>query len=152
MVRLADLGEAEAQLLAGLPCPTYDTARFVMGPPVSERRVAVISTAGLMHQGDAVFNFGAADYRVIRQQSDRPIVMGHVSVNFDRSGFQQDMNVVFPLDRLRELEARGEIGSVADFHYSFMGATDPADLEAAARSLGTVLKDDEVDAAILVPV
>ena len=48
--------------------------------------------------------------------------MSHISVNFDRSGFQQDLNVVFPVERLREMAADGEIGSVAD---SFMGATDP---------------------------
>ena len=51
--------------------------------------------------------------------------MSHISTNFDRTGFQQDINVVFPVDRLRELAARGTIGSVADFHYSFMGATAP---------------------------
>lgn len=37
-----------------------------------------------------------------------------VSSNFDRTGFQQDWNVIFPPDRLRELESRGMIGSVAD--------------------------------------
>ena len=31
------------------------------------------------------------------------LVMSHASVNFDRSGFQSDWNVVFPLDRLRDL-------------------------------------------------
>ena len=49
--------------------------------------------------------------------------MSHISVNYDRSGFQEDINVVFPIDRLRELEADGTIGSISDFHYSFMGAS-----------------------------
>lgn len=26
--------------------------------------------------------------------------MSHLSINFDRTGFQQDINVVFPIDRL----------------------------------------------------
>lgn len=45
--------------------------------------------------------------------------MSHVSTNFDRTGFQQDWNIVFPLDRLQELAAKGIIGSVAAYHYSF---------------------------------
>ncbi len=51
--------------------------------------------------------------------------MSHISVNVDRSGFQQDFNVVFPVLRLKDMAADGEIGLVADFGYSFMNATDP---------------------------
>jgi len=47
------------------------------------------------------------DYRVIPGDiAARDLVMTHISTNFDRTGFQQDWNVVFPLDRLKEL-ARG---------------------------------------------
>jgi len=78
--------------------------------------------------------------------------MSHISTNYDRTGFQQDWNLVFPLDRLRELDAEGIIGAVADYHYSFMGAADPAEMEQAARNLAALLKGDDVDAALLVPV
>jgi D-proline reductase (dithiol) PrdB len=78
--------------------------------------------------------------------------MSHVSTNFDRSGFQQDWNVLFPLDRLRELRDQGVIGSVAEYHYSFMGAHDPVPMESTARSLAALLKKDSVDAALLIPV
>ena len=50
------------------------------------------------------------------------LVMSQGSQNFDRSGFMQDRNVVFPIDRLHELADQGVIGSVAKKHYSFMGA------------------------------
>ena len=50
------------------------------------------------------------------------------------------------------MERRGVIGSVADFHYSFMGATDPRQMETAARTLAGLLKKDKVSAALLVPV
>jgi len=93
------------------------------------------------------------DYRVIPGDiAARDLVMSHISTNFDRTGFQQDWNVVFPLDRLKELAAEGIIGSVAAFHYSFMGATDPAEMEPAARNLAVLLKGDGVDGALLVPV
>lgn len=78
--------------------------------------------------------------------------MSHVSSNFDRVGFRQDWNVVFPLDRLREFAAAGLIGSLADSHYSFMGATDPAAMESSARKLAGRLARAGVDAALLVPV
>ena len=78
--------------------------------------------------------------------------MSHVSSNYDRTGFQQDLNVVFPLERLQEMAAAGEIGSVADYHYSFMGATEPEELEARTRQLAGLLKADKVDAVVLLPV
>ena len=50
------------------------------------------------------------------------------------------------------MEAAGEIGSVASYHYSFMGATDPAALESQARSLAKIMIKDEVDVVLLCPV
>jgi D-proline reductase (dithiol) PrdB len=61
--------------------------------------------------------------------------------------------VVFPVSRLRELAAEGVIGSVADFHYSFMGAPfPPTRFEAKAREIAGLLRRDGVDAAVLMPV
>jgi D-proline reductase (dithiol) PrdB len=42
--------------------------------------------------------------------------------HFDVSSAEQDPNCLFPLDRLRELLAAGEIGKLADHHVS-MGLT-----------------------------
>jgi D-proline reductase (dithiol) PrdB len=93
------------------------------------------------------------DYRVIPGDiSAGDLVMTHISTNFDRTGFQRDWNVVFPLDRLKELALEGIIGSSAAYHYSFMGAADPAAMEPAARNLAGLLKGDRVDAVLLVPV
>ena len=75
-----------------------------------------------------------------------------MSINFDRTGFQEDWNVVFPIDRLNELAAEGTIGSVSDTHYSFMGAAEPDLIEPRARELAGRLKQDEVDAILLAPV
>ncbi|MBT6272809.1 MAG: hypothetical protein HOI95_01595, partial [Chromatiales bacterium] len=49
------------------------------------------------------------------------VVVSHISTNFDRSAFQQDPNIWFPLDRLREMATSGEIGGVSRWHYSVMG-------------------------------
>jgi D-proline reductase (dithiol) PrdB len=141
-------------LLADLDVfPTYEAAPFVAGPPLAKRRVALISSAGLHRRGDRPFGAGASDYRVIPGNSSAgDLVMSHISSNFDRSGFQCDWNVIFPIDRLRELADAGTIGSVADFHYSFMGATDPEKMKPAATELAEQLRGDSVDALVLVPV
>ena len=79
--------------------------------------------------------------------------MSHSSVNFDRSGFQEDVNLVFPIDRFRELAEEGVVRSLASNHYSFMGAgLLPEAYAAPARGLAKVLKRDGVDTAFLTPV
>lgn len=151
--RLSDMPEVEANHLRRIECPTYDDTPLLAGKPLAERRVVLISTAGLHRRGERPFRPGDGSYRVIA--GDTPaseLVMSHISVNFDRTGFQQDLNVVFPIDRLRELATDGTVGSMAAVHYSFMGAFPPAAAEPHARHLAGLLKADKVDAALLVPV
>ncbi len=153
MVRLNDVDDGLRAALEGLVCRSYDIKPWVEGPPLNQRRVAIISTAGLQKRGDRPFAMGSDDYRVVPGDTDSgDIGMSHVSTNFDRTGFQQDINVAFPIDRLRELADDGVIGSVADFHYSFMGATDPDNMAPKARELAGLLKKDTVDAVLLAPV
>jgi D-proline reductase (dithiol) PrdB len=150
---LTDLPPAQAQRLAELECPDFATRPWVNGPPLSERRVAIVSSAGLVVRGDMPFRGRDPDYRVIPSDTkSEDLLISHISINFDRTGFQEDWNVVFPLDRLNEFAAEGVIGSVAANHYSFMGATDPAQMEPHARELAGRLKQDNVDAVILSPV
>ncbi len=153
MTRLDLMPDHVRDHLLSLPCAPFDTAPWVEGPPLNERKVALISTAGLQRRGDRPFGVGAADYRLIASDTlPADLVMSHISTNFDRTGFQQDWNVVFPLERLRELVAAGEIGSLAQYHYSFMGATDPAAMEPRARELAQIMKTEGVNAVLLVPV
>ena len=80
-------------------------------------------------------------------------MLSHISVNFDRSAFGQDPNIVFPIDRLREFASSGEIGGVARWHYSFMGAMpDPSQCEKAGEEIGRLMAQDGVDVAFLVPI
>jgi D-proline reductase (dithiol) PrdB len=156
MVRLTDLAASDRDnMLKKIPTlPRFDVRLWVRGPALAKRRVAIVSTAGLHVRGERPFGSGAMDYRVIpgaAQAND--LVMSHMSVNFDRSGFQQDWNVAFPLDRLRELASEGVVGSVADYHYSFMGAVSPVtNYQAKARELAAHLHADKVDAVLLCPV
>jgi D-proline reductase (dithiol) PrdB len=153
MTRLTSLPPAQAKRLAELECPDFKTRPWVKGPPLAQRRVAIVSSAGLVVRGENPFRGRDPDYRTIPGDTKpNELLISHISINFDRTGFQEDWNVVFPLDRLRELAAEGVIGSVARTHYSFMGATDPVEMEPHARELAFRLKADEVDAVILSPV
>ncbi len=153
MARLEDLPEPSRSRIGNLPCPEFADQPWVAPKSMSERRVAVVSTAGLQRRGDHPFDVGGQDYRVI--PVDTPsgdIIMSHVSNNFDRSGFQHDVDVALPIDRLRELAEAGTIGSVADYHYSFMGATDPELMRPHAERMIGLMKDDGVDTVLLVPI
>lgn len=153
MARMTDLPQGTQTSMANLECPQFETTPFVSGPPLAERRVAVVTSAGLVRRGERPFVSGDVDYRVLpTDTSASQILMSHASVNFDRTAFQRDINVVFPLDRLRTMEEAGTIGSLAATHYSFMGATDPRAMEANARAVAGRLKSDQVDAVLLTPV
>lgn len=153
MVRLVDLPPAQAQRLAALDCPDFATKPWVNGRPLSERRVAIVSSAGLLVRGGVPFRGRDPDYHTIPPGTcPEDLLISHVSINFDRTGFQEDWNVVFPISRLNELAADGTIGSVGSTHYSFMGAAEPDLIEPHARDLAVQLKRDNIDAVLLAPV
>ena len=154
MVRLTDLHPDDRANLTGKQLPRFDPPAFVPAPPLARSRVALVTTAGLHVRGDRVFEMASSEYRAIARETPAgDLVTSHTSVNFDRSGFAEDVNVVFPIDRFRELQASGAIGSMADVHYSFMGAyLEPADYAPSARELATLLHGDGVDSVFLTPV
>jgi D-proline reductase (dithiol) PrdB len=153
MARLEDIPEPTRTAVANLACPSFDTTPFVIGPTLAERRVAIVSSAALIHRGDKPFPFGSGEYRAVPGHwSNNEILVSHVSINFDRAGFQRDLNVVYPIDRLRELAADGVIGGVAETHYTVMGSTDPAAMVDAADGIAAALLADRCNAVVLAPV
>jgi D-proline reductase (dithiol) PrdB len=154
LARLEDIPINERKMVMELDCSGFEHRRpWVKGPPLHERRVAIVSTAALTVRGDDVFQRDGADYRIIPGDvHPADLVMSHISVNFDRTGFQQDVDICFPLQRLRELEGEGVIGSVADFHYTVSGAIDPLNLEGSARDIARHMKAEKVDTVLLVPI
>ena len=153
MARIEDIPQPTRDVVLNLPCPTFDTTPFVAGPPLAERRIAILSSAALIRRGDKPFAFGSGEARFIQPGTPiNDLLISHVSINFDRSGWQRDPNVVFPLDRLRALAASGEIGGVADTHYTVMGSTDPAQMELAVDQIVGQLRQERIDSILLSPV
>ena len=100
MVRLSDLHPVEAEHMrhqaAGMRPVT--PAPWIEPKPLTECTVAIVSTAGLHRRSDTPFKPGAVDYRLLPGDVDfADVVVSHVSTNFDRSGFQRDPNIWFPL-------------------------------------------------------
>jgi len=127
--------------------------------PLSEARVALVSTAGLHlpHQPafDPAIKGGDVSFRELPNQVEvQQLRIAHRSSAFDQTGALEDRNLVFPLDRLRELVARGEVGSLNHRHFSFMGSIIAARrlISGTAPQVAAELREDRVDAVFLVPV
>ena len=125
MPRLEDLSEVTRQAYLNFPVFEHDHAPFDRPrKPLRESRVALVTTAGVHLRGDRPFASSDQTFRVIPSSSPaRAIVQSHSSIGFDRTAFMRDVNISFPIERLRELEARGEIGSLATDCFSFMGGS-----------------------------
>ncbi len=154
MARIKDLQEPAQKILMGMECPVFETRPWVNGPPLNRRRVALITTAGLHLRTDRPFQMNQPDYyRVIPGDArDNDLIMSHGASSFDRTGYQRDLNVVFPLDRVRELAEAGVIGSIADYHYSFGTPLGMPEYQIAAEELSALFKKDNVNAVLLFPV
>ena len=155
MVRLADLPEYERDHLLSKNLPPLGAPAWTApARPLEQMRIALITTAGLHFRDAEAFDFADATFRPIPAEADAgSLVMSHSSANFDKSGFAEDVNLVFPIDRFRELAQRGAIGSLASVHYSFMGAgLMPQAYEDSASQVAGLLQQDEVDAVFLTPV
>jgi D-proline reductase (dithiol) PrdB len=81
------------------------------------------------------------------------LLIAHKSDAFDQAGFRRDRNLGFPLDRLREMQRRGEIGALNARHISFMGSISAPGrlIRETAPAAAELLAVDGVDVAFLVP-
>jgi len=100
-----------------------------------------------MKMGDSSFRELPGDI------SPQLLEMNHRSGSFDREGILIDRNLIFPLDRLREMRERGEIGAIAPHSYSFMGSISvPSKLiHENAPEVARRLATDNVDVVLLTP-
>ena len=159
MVRLADLHPEEAASMRGGIASMAERARYERAAPLTPRplaesKIALVTSSAIHLRADPAFRPMEHGFRTIPAGVDfAELAQSHVSANFDRAGFQLDPNVVFPLERLRELVDQGAVGSIADRHYSFVGAqADMNSLEDVGLEIGRLMKQEGVDAALLIPV
>lgn len=88
--------------------------------------VAIVTAGGVHLRAQEPFNIadelGDLTFRVFDQEveSSELMVTHH---HYDHADADQDINVVFPIDVLRELRAEGFIKDVARKHVGYMGYT-----------------------------
>jgi D-proline reductase (dithiol) PrdB len=127
--------------------------------PLPEMVIALVTTAGVHLRSQEPFDMddpnGDLSYRVIPSDvKSEALVITHKY--YDHSAADRDINVVLPLDRLRELKTEGRIGGLASFAYSFMGHIDGQHLrslvEQTAPAVARRLRRDGAQAVFLTPV
>ncbi len=131
--------------------------------PLSQSKVALLSTAGLSMKDDAPFDMemerqnpaiGDPSWRRLSADATSDSIEAN-HLHIDTGYVLRDLNVALPVDRLRELAAEGVIGSVAASHYSIMGyqGSDSSTLEnKSGPEIAQAMQDEAVDLAVLAPV
>lgn len=124
----------------------------------SECCVAVVTTAGVHMKGQVPFDMadenGDYTFREIRGDvKDEELTITHKY--YDHTDADRDINIVFPIDRLREMVGRREIGRLAPRHFGFMGhilgdKIKPL-IEITAPDVARMLREDSVDIVLLTP-
>ena len=120
---------------------------------LSEARVALITTGGV-YMRDAQESFVDDDpsYRVIPSTTSTS-ELGIFHEHYDKSNAEKDINVIFPIERLREMDVEGAIGSIGADSFGFMGYivgdNIPRLMEETAPEVARVLRADNVDAALV---
>ncbi len=121
-------------------------------------KIALLTTAGIHLKSQPPFNMNDPDgdptYREIPLNTpNSELIITHDY--YDHKDADKDINIVFPIDRLKEMKAKGEIREIAEINYGLMGHVDenyiPALINAAAPKIAERLKANNVDAAILTP-
>ncbi|MCA9829458.1 MAG: glycine/sarcosine/betaine reductase selenoprotein B family protein [Dehalococcoidia bacterium] len=131
--------------------------------PVTAAKIALLSSAGIyLKESQRPFDierekreptWGDPTYRVIRrdvQQQD--VAATHLHLN--TRDIEEDINVALPIRAFAELEKRGDIGSLADEHYAFMGFQQSGANEWRTHygpEVARRLKDAGVSALVLAP-
>ncbi len=141
------------------PWPTFrQTPWAPLGKPVAQSTLAVVTTGGLYRPGvDPAFDGEALEgdwgFRALPRDVDLSgLAIAHP--HFPHEVAEADMNTIFPLERLGELESAGLVGRLAPTHYSTMGyVTRAADLAAeTAPLIAKRMKAEGVEVALVIPV
>ena len=148
-----------------------DTPWATMSKPLSESRVALLTSSGHFMAGDDPKPLGIenmtqqeAEARITETMKEPP-TLSVIPANTDFENIRvrhggypvstalRDHQVVFPLRIMEDLAADGVIGEFADTAYSFVGAAAQGPIK---KHLGpewaAMLSDAEVDAVLLVPI
>ena len=122
--------------------------------PVPQSTVALVSTAGIHLRSQQPYDIlnphGDSSYREIPSGTSPGEIMvthGH----YNHGDADEDINCVFPIERIRELRDEGIVGETVGTFYGMMGFNpDPTHLlEETAPAIGHELKEQGADLVVL---
>lgn len=126
--------------------------------PLNECRLAIVTTSGLHHPEQPPFDMqdseGDPSFREI---SGKSIADSYQITHdyYDHSDAEKDLNIIFPIERLQELQADGTLGQLNHRHFSFMGHIDGHHIATlvgkSAPQVIERLRQDAVDVVLLTP-
>ncbi len=124
--------------------------------PLSQSRLSFVSTSGVQPRGTLPFDVvhPVGDYTFRRVPSDSsPTELEIHQLKYPTDGAHRDLNVIFPIERLRELAAEGMIGGLTPHAFSFIGYNmDPERLERTlAEEIAEAVAAAGAEAALLAP-
>lgn len=125
---------------------------------VRDSKLALITTGGVHLRSQPSFDMfdpnGDPTFREIPSQTPmNDLIISHNY--YDHSDADKDVNIVFPIERVQELKAAGDIGDVNLRHFSLMGhilgnAIDTLKNDSAPQ-VARMLNEDAVDIVLLIP-
>jgi D-proline reductase (dithiol) PrdB len=125
--------------------------------PLWEARVALVTTTGVFVEGQRPFDtaaqLGDPTFRLIPSDVDiSRLRIAHTHYTHERA--LEDINVIFPVERLRALAWEGAIGSLAPsfFSYGFdLHVEELVGPGGSAREMAGLMVEEGVDAALFTP-
>jgi D-proline reductase (dithiol) PrdB len=160
LARLANHWPALADKLVASfrPLETTTIPWCPVSKPLEDSKIALVTTAGIHHRSQKPFDMfdaqGDPSFRLI----DSATIADDYKIThdyYDHRDADRDLNIVFPIVRLKEMQSSGCVGGVSKTHFSFMGHIDGRHVDTlvnrSAPQVTGMLKDLEVDAVLLTP-
>ncbi len=125
---------------------------------LKDSKVAVVTTAGIHHTNQEPFDMknpdGDSSFRVI--DITRPLSSLMITHDYyDHTDADRDINIIFPVSRLKEFCNEGIIKAIANINYSFMGHINGALtnelINNTSPEVARRIKKESVDAVLLTP-
>lgn len=127
-----------------------------LAKPISECRVCFVSTSGVQPKGtmpfDVVHPIGDYSFRTVPSDSAVEDLEIH-QLKYPTFGANRDLNVIYPIERLRELVEENVIGSLTTNFFSFIGYNMDAKRleETLAEDLADAIQNEAPDILLAAP-
>ena len=121
-------------------------------------KIALVTTAGVHLKTQKPFDMkdpdGDPSFREIPLDTPKEDLM-ITHDYYDHRDADKDMNVVFPIDRLKEMRDGGEIAEISEINFGLMGHISGRHIytliNETSQCIAKSLKDAKVDAVLLTP-